>query len=82
LTYAGYKVNVEKHLIPTIGRIPLDQLAPLNVQEMMNGHLAAGLSAKSVAYIHQVLRTVRRGLALRGLFTPPGWEPTPGMLLG
>lgn len=64
LTYAGYKVNVEKHLIPTIGRIPLDQLTPLNVQEMMNQHLAAGLSAKSVAYIHQVLRT-SLGLAVR-----------------
>lgn len=64
LTYAGYKVNVEKHLIPTIGRIPLDQLTPQNVQEMMNGHLRAGLSAKSVAYIHQVLRTAL-GLAVR-----------------
>ncbi len=64
LTYAGYKVNVEKHLIPTIGRIPLDQLTPLNVQEMMNRHLAAGLSAKSVAYVHQVLRTAL-GLAVR-----------------
>jgi integrase len=64
LTYAGYKVNVEKHLIPTIGRIPLDQLTPQNVQEMMNGHLRAGLSAKSVSYIHQVLRTAL-GLAVR-----------------
>jgi len=57
LTYAGYKVNVEKHLVPMLGRIPLDQLSPRHVQEMINGRLAAGLSTKTVAYIHQVLRT-------------------------
>ena len=64
LTYAGYKVNVEKHLVPTIGKIRLDQLTPLHVQEMMNQRLATGLSTKSVAYIHQVLRTAL-GLAVR-----------------
>lgn len=64
LTYAGYKVNVEKHLVPTLGKIRLDQLTPLHVQEMMNQRLATGLSSKSVAYIHQVLRTAL-GLAVR-----------------
>jgi integrase len=64
LTYAGYRVNVEKHLVPTLGRLRLDQLTPLHVQEMMNERLAAGLSTKSVAYIHQVLRTAL-GLAVR-----------------
>ena len=57
LTYAGYKVNVEKHLIPTLGKIRLDQLTPRDVQVMMNNRLAAGFSAKTVSYIHQVLRT-------------------------
>jgi len=64
LTYAGYKVNVEKHLVPTIGKIRLDQLTPLHVQEMINNRLRAGLSTKSVAYVHQVLRTAL-GLAVR-----------------
>ena len=58
LTYAGYKVNVEKHLIPTLGTIRLDQLRPGDVQKMMNSRLAAGFSPKTVAYIHQVLRKV------------------------
>lgn len=49
LTYAGYKVNVEKHLVPTVGKIQLDQLTPRHVEEMMNDRLAAGLSGKSVA---------------------------------
>jgi integrase len=57
LTYAGYKVNVEKHLIPTLGRIKLDQLTPDHIQRMLNNRLAAGLSTKTVAYVHQVLRT-------------------------
>lgn len=64
LTYAGYAVNVQKHLLPTIGAIQLDQLTPRHIQEMMNQRLAAGLSPKSVAYIHQVLRTAL-GLAVR-----------------
>jgi integrase len=64
LTYAGYKVNVEKHLIPTLGNIRLEQLTPLHVQQMINNRSAAGLSPKSVAYVHQVLRTAL-GLAVR-----------------
>jgi integrase len=57
LTYAGYKVNVEKHLIPTIGTIRLDQLSPSDVQALINDRLAGGLSSKTVAYVHTVLRT-------------------------
>lgn len=64
LTYAGYRVNVEKHLVPTLGKIRLDQLTPRHVQEMMNNRLAAGFSTKTVAYVHQVLRTAL-GVAVR-----------------
>jgi integrase len=64
LTYAGYKVNVEKHLIPILGRLRLDQLTPQHVQDMINNRLAAGFSPKTVTYIHQVLRTAL-GMAIR-----------------
>lgn len=57
LTYAGYKVNVDKHLVPSLGQIRVDQITPLHVQEMINQRLRAGFSPKTVAYIHQVLRT-------------------------
>ena len=57
LTYAGYKVNIENHLIPTLGRIKVDQLTPQHVQGMLNNRLAAAFSTKTVAYVHQVLRT-------------------------
>ena len=69
LTYAGYRVNVEKHLIPALGKIRLDQLTPLHVQEMMNERLSRGFSTKSVAYMHQVLRTAL-GLAVKWDMVP------------
>ena len=57
LTFAGYSVNVRKHLVPILGKIRLDRLTPQDVQQMMNARLAAGLSPKTVTYMHQVLRT-------------------------
>lgn len=57
LTFAGYSVNVRKHLVPTLGKIRLDRLTPQDVQQMINGRLADGFSPKTVTYMHQVLRT-------------------------
>jgi len=62
-TIAGYKVNIEKHIIPAIGSIPLQKLQPAQVQKFYNEKLKngrldgkGGLSAKSVIYIHRNLR--------------------------
>jgi len=57
LTFAGYSVNVRKHLVPALGKIRLDRLTPQHVQGMINARLEAGFSPKTVAYAHQVLRT-------------------------
>jgi integrase len=57
LTFAGYGVNVRKHIVPTLGTIKLDRLTPQDVQELLNRRLADGFSAKTVRYMHQVLRT-------------------------
>jgi integrase len=62
-TWASYKGNVEQHLIPAIGSIPLQQLgAPrLNVfyaKLLENGRKdgrKGGLSARSVRYVHAIL---------------------------
>jgi len=69
-TYAGYEVHVRLHLKPTIGRVQLDKLTPLNVQQLLNARVAAGLKPKSVRYIRGTLRTalnqaVRWGLISR-----------------
>lgn len=59
----GYTVNIEKHIIPRIGHIPLQQLKPTHVQKfyqdlLQNGRTdgTGGLSARSVLYVHRNLR--------------------------
>jgi integrase len=54
-TIKGYKVNIEKHIIPAIGHIQLMKLRPIEVQKFYDDLLASGLSATSVLYIHRVL---------------------------
>lgn len=62
-TIEGYRVNVEKHIIPSLGKIQLQKLQPLNIQQFYNEKLKngrvdgkGGLSPKSILYIHRVLR--------------------------
>jgi len=62
-TVAGYKVNIEKHIIPSIGNVPIQKLQPAHIQKFYNEKLKngrldgkGGLSAKSVIYIHRNLR--------------------------
>jgi integrase len=56
-TYKGYEVHVRLHLKPAIGHIPLNKLAPLHVQQVLNAKKSEGLSAKSIRYIRGTLRT-------------------------
>ncbi len=62
-TYDGYRNNATKHIIPTLGKIPLQKLQPLQIQQLYNqkaktGRLRGegGLSAASIRYIHAILR--------------------------
>lgn len=55
-TYARSEQAVRLHLIPTLGRIRLAQLAPADVQALMREKLAHGLSNRSVQICHAVLR--------------------------
>lgn len=61
-TADSYRINIEKHLIPRIGHIPLQQLKPMHVQKLYQDLLnngrrdgKGGLSARSVLYIHRNL---------------------------
>lgn len=62
-TIDGYKGNIENHIIPCIGHIPLQKLKAVHIQEFYNERLKSGrkdkkkggLSAKSILYIHLVL---------------------------
>lgn len=55
-TVRGYRVNVQKHIIPYIGNIDLKGLQPSDVQKMYTSLLATGLSTTTVLYVHAVLR--------------------------
>ena len=52
-----YEQIVRGHLIPELGRFPLAQLGPEQVQAMLNRKRASGLSARSVYHLRAVLRT-------------------------
>jgi integrase len=73
-TRQGYAVIVSRHLVPSLGRIPLAKLAPDHVQAMLNSKLAAGSSPQTVRNIHAVLRRAlhqahRWGLVQRNVAT-------------
>lgn len=54
-TIDGYKVNIEKHINPYIGSIPIQSLKPQHVENLYKTLLDKGLSAKSIVYVHRNL---------------------------
>ncbi len=61
-----------KHLIPSLGNIPLAELKPTHLQHLYAEKLAAGLSGRTVQIIHVVLHkalknAVRAGLLVRNV---------------
>ena len=54
-TYMSYEVNVRVHIVPALGRVPLTQLTPQQVQRFINAKLASDLAPKTVTYIRQTL---------------------------
>lgn len=54
-TIRGYRVNVEKHIVPYIGQIRLDALKPSDIQRLYSTLLAQGLSGTTVRYVHNNL---------------------------
>jgi integrase len=71
-TLAGYEVHVRLHLKPLIGKIPLERLTPMHVQQLINRKIADGMKPKSVRYIRGTLRAalnhgMRWGLVSRNV---------------
>jgi integrase len=56
MTYRSYEARVHQHIIPTLGRVPVQQLKPQQVQALLNEKAAAKLSASTVRGIRAVLR--------------------------
>lgn len=58
-TYHNYRLQIRKHISPTIGRLKLSKLTAAHVQSLYAAKLREGLKPASVRYIHAVLH---RGL--------------------
>ena len=55
-TVRSYKWLIESHLVPGLGKVTLDKLAPQQVQEFLAERHASGLSAGTVKHIRATLR--------------------------
>ncbi|MEJ7569018.1 MAG: tyrosine-type recombinase/integrase [Gaiellaceae bacterium] len=78
-TLVGYRLMIEKQIIPRLGSVPMQRLAPVDLNGMYaellsSGHRQreGGLSPRTVRYIHTILRkalsdAVRWGIVTRNV---------------
>lgn len=59
-TAEGYGHIVRRDIVPYVGHVPLDELAPTHVHQMMRQLEARGLGPRTVAYARAVLRRALR----------------------
>ena len=65
-TYDGYEMIVNKHLIPSLGMIPLHKLTPSHVQNYYTDKIESGLSNQTVKHHHRILsQALRYGVGLQ-----------------
>ena len=57
-TVNWYKVNVEKHIIPALGKLPIQDLTVPILQRFYDQKQADGYSATTVSYMHRTLRMI------------------------
>ena len=71
-THRSYADTVRLHIVPTLGKYPLDQVTPARIQALLNAKAAEGLSARSVTYIRDVLsRALNRAVTWNMLARNP-----------
>ena len=63
-TLANYRRAVERHIVPTLGRLRLDKVRPEHLTKLYRDKVASGLSPATVRYLHAVIRAAF-GLAVR-----------------
>ena len=59
-TYANYRMKADKHILPAFGKIAYDLLTPDRVHEFIRTKLESGLSAKYVADIVILLKSMAK----------------------
>ncbi|GAA3961924.1 site-specific integrase [Actinomadura viridis] len=68
-THAGYRVDVEKHLIPGLGAHRLDNLAPEHAEKLYAKMQAKGLAAGTAHHVHRTLRNALNEAERRGMIS-------------
>jgi integrase len=71
-TYRGYRIFLNKHILPALGHVQLQKLTPQHVQALYASKLKEGLSAKTVRNMHGLLHkaldnAVRWGIVPRNV---------------
>jgi len=69
LTAKRYSDVIRRHVIPTLGRVPLARLEIAQVNDLLAAKLTAGLAPRTVHHVRAVLRTMLNA-ALREGLTP------------
>lgn len=54
-TWRSYRANLDKHVVPRIGGLKLQALTPIHLNALYADLLEAGLSARTVRYIHAIV---------------------------
>lgn len=55
-TLESYSEKIRLHVLPSLGHVRLSRLTPAHLQQLQNEKVEQGLSPRSVAYIHAILR--------------------------
>jgi integrase len=87
-TFAGYESKVRVHIIPALGQVRLQALRPPDLEAFYSRKLAAGLSRRTVEYLHAILHRALGHAERQGLIPfnpadrvrPPRPARTPGRL--
>jgi integrase len=62
-TFESYEWLVRKHIVPALGRVKVKALSPAHLQGFYHSKLEAGLSPRTVQYLHAVLhRALKQAL--------------------
>src|SRR5579875_474333 len=54
-TYLRYRELIERHILPTLGKVTLQKLSPQQLQKLYNSKLQEGYAPQTVKHIHRVL---------------------------
>ena len=68
-SYERYEAIIRLHLVPTLGKLPLQKLTGQHLQRLYTQKLESGLSSTTVSAIHNMLHTALDNAIKLGILT-------------